>query len=99
MITTRYQDFDCVPLGNDSLNLLVTQSVGPRIISLSLRGEENMLASLPDFTVDRPDGKTFRFYGGHRLWHAPEHMPHTYGMDDSPVEISHGPLASRTPVP
>lgn len=88
MKTTRYQDFDCVPLGNDSLNLLVTQSVGPRIISLSLRGEENMLASLPDFTVDRPDGKTFRFYGGHRLWHAPEHMPRTYGMDDSPVEIS-----------
>ena len=88
MKTTRYQDFDCVSLGNDSLNLLVTQSVGPRIISLSLRGEENMLASLPDFTVDRPDGKTFRFYGGHRLWHAPEHMPRTYGMDDSPVEIS-----------
>jgi hypothetical protein len=88
MKTTRYQDFDCVPLGNDLLNLLVTQSVGPRIISLSLRGEENMLANLPDFTVDRPDGKTFRFYGGHRLWHAPEHMPRTYGMDDSPVEIS-----------
>jgi hypothetical protein len=87
MNTTRYQNFDCVSLGNASLNLLVTQSAGPRILSLSLRGEENLLASLPDFTVQRPDGKTFRFWGGHRLWHAPEHMPRTYGMDDSPVEI------------
>lgn len=87
MNTTRYQNFDCVSLGNESLSLLVTQSVGPRIISLSLRGEENLLANLPDITVERPDGKTFRFYGGHRLWHAPEHMPRTYGMDDAPVEI------------
>jgi len=52
MNTTRYQNFDCVSLSNDSPNLLVTQSEGPRIISLSLRGEENLLASLPDFTVD-----------------------------------------------
>ena len=71
MNTTRYLDFDCASMGNDSLNLLVTQSVGPRIISLSLNGEENILASLPDFNVDRPDGRTFHFYGGHRLWHAP----------------------------
>jgi hypothetical protein len=87
MNTTRYQNFDCVSLGNTSLSLLVTQSVGPRIISLSLQGEENMLASLPDFTVNRSDKKTFRFYGGHRLWHAPEHMPRTYGIDDAPVKI------------
>ena len=87
MKTTRFEDLDCVSLRNNSLSLLVTQSVGPRIISLSLRGEANMLASLPDLTVDRPDGRTFRFYGGHRLWHAPEHMPRTYGIDDSPVEI------------
>lgn len=88
MKTTRYQNFDCISLDNASLSLLVTQSAGPRILSLSLRGEENMLASLPDFTVERPDGKTFRFWGGHRLWHAPEHMPRTYGMDDTPLEIN-----------
>jgi hypothetical protein len=87
MNTIRYLNFDCVSLSNDALNLLVTQSIGPRIISLSLYGEENILASLPDFTVDRPDGRTFRFYGGHRLWHAPEHMPRTYSIYDSPVEI------------
>ena len=92
MNTTSYQNFDCVSLGNESINLLVTQSVGPRIISLSLRGEENILADLPDFTVERPDGKTFRFYGGHRLWHAPEYMPRTYGIDDVPVDIT--PIAN-----
>lgn len=87
MNTTRYQNFDCVSLDNASLSLLVTQSVGPRIISLSLHGEENILASLPDAVAVRPDGKAFHFYGGHRLWHAPEHMPRTYGIDDSPVKI------------
>jgi len=99
MNTTRYQNFNCVSLDNESINLLVTQSAGPRIISLSLRGEENILANLPDFTVERPDGKTFRFYGGHRLWHAPEHMPRTYGIDDSPVEIvsiSNGLFVTQT---
>jgi len=87
MNTTKFLDFDCVNLENTALNLLVTQSVGPRVISLRLNGGDNLFAELPDFVTERPDGSMFHFYGGHRLWHAPENMPRTYIQDDGPVEV------------
>jgi len=83
----KFQNFDCVPLENDSISLLVTQSVGPRVISLRFNGRDNLFAELPDFVTERPDGKVFHFYGGHRLWHAPESMPRTYCPDDEPVDV------------
>lgn len=87
MQTTKFLGIDCVSLENAALSLLVTRSVGPRIISLRFNGGDNLLAELPDYATERPDGKTFHFYGGHRLWHAPENMPRTYTLDDRPVEI------------
>jgi hypothetical protein len=87
MDTTKFLDFDCVSLDNDALSLLVTQSVGPRIISLRFNGGDNLFAELPNFITKRPDGSDFHFYGGHRLWHAPENMPRTYVPDDATVEI------------
>jgi hypothetical protein len=100
MKTTKFLDFDCVPLENDAISLLVTQSVGPRIISLRFNGGANLLAELPDFVTARPDGKLFHFYGGHRLWHAPENMPRTYVPDDGPVDVIPGlnGLSATTPV-
>ena len=49
METIKYQDMDCIPLENAALRLLVTQSVGPRILSLR-RGFISCpkLAALPD---------------------------------------------------
>lgn len=88
MKPTKFLGFDCVSLENSSLELLVTQSVGPRIISLRFKGGENVFAELPDQTEALPDGKVYHLYGGHRLWHAPEHMPRSYVLDDDPVEIS-----------
>lgn len=82
-----FLDLDCAALENEHLSLLVTQSVGPRIISLRLNGGGNLFAELPDFVTKRPDGKDFHFRGGHRLWHAPESMPRTYALDNEPVEI------------
>jgi hypothetical protein len=87
MKSTRFLNFECVCVENPTLSLLVTRSVGPRIISLRFREAENLLAVLPDFMAQRPDGSTFHFYGGHRLWRAPESMPGTYTLDDGPVEI------------
>jgi hypothetical protein len=83
----RFHDIDCIPLTNGALNLLVSQSIGLRILSLHLHGEANLFAELPGVEVIRSDGKVYRHYGGHRLWVAPEVMPHTYTIDDSPVEI------------
>ena len=87
MQTTKFLNFDCASLENAALNLLVTQSVGPRIISLRFNGGDNLFAELPDFVAERPDGTPFHFYGGHRLWHAPENMPRTYVPDDRPVDM------------
>ncbi len=87
METIKVLGFDCVSLANKSLRLFVTKSIGPRIISLSFMGSENLFAQLPDMTTRLPDGRIFNFYGGHRLWVAPENMPLTYIPDDSPVEI------------
>lgn len=87
MKSVKFQNYDCVSLENSEISLLVTQSIGPRIISFRFNDGENLLAELPNFITTRPDGKDFHFYGGHRLWHSPEHMPRTYALDDQPVEI------------
>ena len=83
----KYLDLDCISLENTSLSLLVTRSVGPRVISLCFKGDDNLFAELPDLVADLPDGTGYHFYGGHRLWHAPESMPRTYFPDDDPVDI------------
>jgi hypothetical protein len=91
MKNTKFLDFDCVSLENASIRLLITQSVGPRVISMRLNGGDNLLAELLDFVAERPDGGRFHFYGGHRLWHAPENMPRTYNLDDDPVDVVQSP--------
>jgi hypothetical protein len=86
--TIRFNNLDCVHLENASLSLLVTQSTGPRLLSLRLHGGQNLLAELPDTSLDCPGAGTLRLWGGHRLWHAPEVSRRTYLPDDEPVEIS-----------
>ena len=88
METIEYSGYQCVPLENDSLRLLITRSIGPRIISFGFHEEENLFAELPNFITELPNGGVFHFYGGHRLWVAPETFDTTYVPDDSPVDIS-----------
>ena len=88
METIEYSGYQCVLLENDSLRLLITRSIGPRIISFGFREEENLFAELPNFITELPNGGVFHFYGGHRLWVAPETFETTYIPDDSPIDIS-----------
>lgn len=88
MKTTIFNDLECIVLENDLLQILVPKALGPRILSLRFRGSENLLAELPNFTTERPDGKQYHFYGGHRLWLAPEDPLLSYGLDDRAVEIT-----------
>ncbi len=87
MSITKFMGLDCVSLENSSLKLLITQSVGPRIISLRFNDGDNIFAELPNFVIARPDGEVLHLYGGHRLWHAPENMPRSYVLDDAPVDV------------
>lgn len=84
----NFMGHECVLMGNRSIQLLISRSVGPRILSLRFAGGENLLAELPDFVKEIPSVGTFHFYGGHRLWYAPEDINLTYLPDDSPVEIT-----------
>ena len=77
---------NCYHLGNQSLELIVTGDVGPRIIHLSRLGGRNVLGVLAG-DLGRVGGSQSRLYGGHRLWHAPESMPRTYCPDNEPVTV------------
>ena len=88
MRTVNFLGHECYTLENKMLKLLISSSVGPRILFLGFVDGENLLAELPDFVTDCRGTGIFRFYGGHRLWHAPEEPSRTYLPDDSPVEIA-----------
>ena len=87
METMNFMGHECVSLENGIIKLLISRSIGPRILSLKFADGENLLAELPDFVTDCPGSGTFHLYGGHRLWHAPEEPSRTYLPDDSPVEV------------
>jgi hypothetical protein len=80
-------DWGCITLENKSLHLEIARSIGPRILGLSLQGGSNLLAELPDSVTNRPDGKVYHFYGGHRLWLSPEDPILSYDLDNGPVEV------------
>lgn len=84
---TSFEGHGCVRLGDTAGAVIVTTSVGPRILGLFGCGD-NMLAVLPGSTIERPDGAPFRLLGGHRLWVAPEIPRITYEPDDRPCVVT-----------
>mgnify|MGYP001060572036 FL=1 len=88
MKTTNFHNLECVILENEQVQILVPKVLGPRILSLRFQGGENLLAELPDFVTERPDGVTYHFHGGHRFWIAPEDPIRSYALDDGAVDIS-----------
>lgn len=87
MRPVKFQNQDCFLLENKRIQLILAQSIGPRILGLNLFGKTNLLAELPDFKTPLPDGSDYHIFGGHRLWMAPENLRLTYDHDDHPVEI------------
>lgn len=74
----------CLRLASEHLELVAALDFGPRILHCSFPGEENQFALLPAAATETAFG-TWRIYGGHRLWAAPERSPETYHPDNSPV--------------
>lgn len=71
---------------NDQIELIVTTDVGPRILFCGFKGGPNQLYENPE-DAGKSGGETWRIYGGHRLWHAPEDPIRTYAADNFPVEV------------
>ncbi len=91
MKSLKYLDLDCVELESQPISLVVSRSVGPRVLSLRFNGGKNLFAELPDITTPTPRFGLYHFYGGHRLWLSPEDLDRTYMPDDHPVDVSELP--------
>lgn len=81
-----YRGLECLRISNGLVSVWLTKSVGLRLIGLTLPGHQDLLANLPESTIDLPDGGRYHLRGGHRLWYAPERPESTYHPDDRPVE-------------
>jgi hypothetical protein len=74
-------------LANGEVEVIIPTGFGPRILHYSFDGGENVLGWHPEAAVNTDLG-TWKPYGGHRLWMAPENMPLSYAPDSEPVEYS-----------
>jgi hypothetical protein len=76
-------------LFNDSVELLITLEVGPRIISYRPLEGRNVF-TLVEEEAGKSHEEEWKIRGGHRLWIAPEDFGKkdglTYSPDNSPVE-------------
>lgn len=77
---------NCYRLSNSLVELVVTTDVGPRIIRYGFIGEANEFKEYPE-EMGKTGGEDYHLYGGHRLWHAPEHAVRTYFPDNYMVNV------------
>ena len=77
----------CYRLSNGRIELIVTGDVGPRIIRFGFVNGENLFYEDPA-ARGKSGGDDWRLYGGHRLWHAPEHPVRTYYPDNGPISVT-----------
>ncbi|MBN1965099.1 MAG: hypothetical protein JW910_10650 [Anaerolineae bacterium] len=91
---------NCYRLSNDVVEVIVTADVGPRVISYRLLDGGKNVLNVKEDTLGKTGGDEWRIYGGHRLWHAPEHPVRTYVPDNGPVAIEVGGQSAtfRAPV-
>jgi hypothetical protein len=76
----------CYSLSNDTVRVVVTADVGPRVICYQMLGGQNVFSEMDPSVASRND-KDWHIYGGHRFSHAPEMLPRTYTPDNTPVKV------------
>lgn len=90
-----YKNFGkCIKMENETVTVIITVDVGPRIIYYGLNGKGNVFHEdinrdsfndknqLHDFFETK---ENWYIYGGHRLWSSPESYPESYTPDNHPV--------------
>ncbi len=89
----------CLWMENETVQLVMTLQVGPRIIRYAAQNGANMFYEFPHH-VGRTGDNEWLNYGGHRLWHAPERAPRSYPADNFPVAYTvSGNTVTLTPPP
>lgn len=76
---------NCLYLSNENIEIIVATDIGPRIIRLGYKGQQNLFREFED-QVGKTGGNEYRLYGGTRFWHGPEANPRCYYPDNRPVE-------------
>lgn len=87
----------CVCIDNGKMEMYVTIDVGPRIIRLNLKNNENIMFTDVDRQICNNSqrlkdmfgqDRAWYIYGGHRFWVSPESLPETYYPDSDPVDYT-----------
>lgn len=78
---------NCYRLTDGRVEAIIVADVGPRVLALRRAGQPNLLCEHPE-QWGLTGGDTFRVYGGHRFWHAPEDTVRTYQPDNAPVAVT-----------
>jgi len=87
METISYKGWShCIRLANNSVEMVITGDVGPRIIRFAFVGKPNEFYEDESCSGKSGDSE-FHAYGGHRLWRAPEDPVLTYIPDNRPVTV------------
>ena len=86
----KYGDFHghkSIILENEYFQLECLAQAGPRVVRLipTWTGE-NLFAEVPKFTTKTLAGE-YHYFGGHRLWYAPESLSRTYYPDGHGISI------------
>lgn len=102
MEIVKFNGWDCIRLSNGTVELLVTRSIGPRIVRYGFVGKDNIFAEIESQKYTSGE-KEWKNRGGHRLWIAPESFPWSYEPDNEPyieaTEIPGGIHLRQAPGP
>lgn len=97
-----YNGWKCLRIANKEVELIITRDIGPRIIRFGFIGGSNIIGEIPadQGGMNEPEWKN---RGGHRCWIAPESMPWSYELDNTPyaeaAAISGGIRTRQEPGP
>ena len=83
----NYQGWRSLRLHNNSIELIITRDVGPRIIRCAFLERPNLFAEFEE-QLGKSDEDEWKIRGGHRFWVAPEAMPWSYELDNQPYETA-----------
>ncbi|MBI2689172.1 MAG: hypothetical protein HYX27_22950 [Acidobacteria bacterium] len=77
---------NCWRLSNGTVELIVTQDVGPRVMRYAFAGGQNLFKEFTE-QLGKSGETGWCIRGGHRLWKGPEDRHATYALDNSPIDI------------
>jgi hypothetical protein len=83
-----YHGWRSLAITNGIIEAIIPLEVGLRVMHFGFVGGANQFATFPE-QLGQKGGEAWRIYGGHRLWHAPEHRQRTYSNDNHPISVGY----------